>query len=293
MTMEVFKTEDTQGRGVLLSSDLVEICTNLASKNKTETVQPDGTKKTTEITTSGVGLDRAAGARSGKTPFETHLSHDVSRSFGHGIEKGKWTTITVVGTRGENAVYVNGEKIGSANNQMVCPLRFIGSPYGQSFVGKIRNLKIWNRALPPVALTNPQLSHMAASNIPENIALNCKVTASVSDVAYNLLPEYVTDASPESRWSSGKTGPQWLMIDLGSVRTASGVTIKWENAYAKKYAIETSTDGNEWNVVYTGEAKPGETNAQFPTVPARFVRLNLQEAANGWGYSIFNVEIYK
>jgi hypothetical protein len=40
---------------------------------------------------------------------------------------------------------------------MVCPLARLGSKTGNSFVGKIRNLKIVNRVAPPVA-TSPTIS---------------------------------------------------------------------------------------------------------------------------------------
>jgi hypothetical protein len=55
----------------------------------------------------------------------------------------------VVGERGKTTVYLNGKKTGESDNQMVCPLRQLGSKTGNSFVGTIRRLEVMAQALPP------------------------------------------------------------------------------------------------------------------------------------------------
>lgn len=288
MTMEVMKDQDVPGRGVLLSSELVEICGNYPWKQRVETKAADGSKTVKDMAGTGIGIARAAGARRGTgAPAETYLSHDVSRGFDKNFETNKWMTLTMVATRGTTAVFMNGEKIGLTGNQAVCPLRYLGSTRGQSFVGKIRKIKVWNRAL-----SDTEVGRAAGLDIPENVALKCAVTASVSDSANGFVPAQVTDADGGSRWSSGAGGAQWLMIDLGAERKISGAAIVWENAFAKKYGIAVSGDGKAWKDVFEGEGKVGETRAKFATVSARYVRLNFKEAATGWGYSIHNVEVF-
>jgi hexosaminidase len=287
LTMQVRKTQEAPGRNVLLSSDLVEVCGNYTRKEKITTKFADGTERKADVNFAGLGLTRAAGARRGSgTPAETYLGHDVSKAFGKELETGKWTTVTLVGTRGSTALFVDGLKVGTTNNQMVCPLRRLGSAHGQSFVGELRKIKVLNRAL-----TDAEVGRAAGLDIPENIARGCKVTASVSDEGYGLVATNVTDADGGSRWSSGRSGAQWLMIDLGSDKKIGGTAITWENAFAKKYAVEVSNDGTTWKEVFSGEGKVGEIKTTWPTASARYVRLNLKEAATSWGYSIFNVEV--
>ena len=47
--------------------------------------------------------------------------------------------------RGKTTVYIDGKKTGEAHNPMICPLRWFGSKTGHSFVGKVRNLRLYDR----------------------------------------------------------------------------------------------------------------------------------------------------
>jgi hexosaminidase len=157
LTMEVMKTKETDGRSVLLSSDLVEVCANYDCDKQVD-IKDDQGKKIGEKTVhhTGLGLVRCSGARLGLgSPAESHKVGSVSWSFDQKLELNKWTRVTVTGSRGASAVYLDGKKIGGSNNQMVCPLRTIGSAYGQSFVGKIRNLKVVNRLLTDEEIAQP------------------------------------------------------------------------------------------------------------------------------------------
>ncbi len=148
LTMEVMKTKETNGRSVLLSSDLVEVCANYEYDETVKKKDADGKTIATKINHFGLGLIRCAGATHGLgSPAESHSVGGVSRSFDQKLALNQWVTLTVTGSPGASAIYLDGKKIGGSNNQMVCPLRYIGSLYGQSFVGKIRNLKVLNRLL--------------------------------------------------------------------------------------------------------------------------------------------------
>ncbi len=287
LSMQVMKTEKTAKRGVILASDLVEICDNYDRKEEIKTKFADGTERKVKVDFSGIGLIRAAGARKGaETPEETYESHGVSHAFGKKPALNQWTTLTVVGTRGAYAVYLDGVKIGEDNNQMVCPLRTLGSPAGQSFVGKVRNLKVVNRAL-----TEHEIGLLAGVDIPEDMAPGCKVTASRTGREFD--PGAVTAEDGSVRWSSGGGGaPTWLAIDLGAPKTVAAVALKWETAYAKNYAIEVSSDDKSWKEVFAGKGEAGDTRAEFAPVNARFVRIQMKNAATGWGYSLWHVRVY-
>ena len=87
-------------------------------------------------------------------------------------------------------------------------------------------------------------------------------------------------------------GPEYLRVDLGSVRAINRVVINWENT-GRTFSIQTSTDGTNWNVVHTTpNGDGGIDEITFGTVNARFVRVYGTRRANAWGYSIFEFEVY-
>lgn len=148
LEMEVMKTAETGKRGVILSSDLVEICSDFSLTETTKTKGPDGKAISTPVKRQGIGLVRAAGAF-GKDPLDSVKSDQTSRVYSERLPLDAWSKITIVAEQGKTSVYLNGQKTGESNNQMVCPLRQFGSKTGNSFVGSIRNLKISGKALPP------------------------------------------------------------------------------------------------------------------------------------------------
>ncbi|UKJ09243.1 family 20 glycosylhydrolase [Solitalea lacus] len=157
LSVDLKKLQTVEGKNVFLSSDLVELCGNYSWKQK-EKIENNGQQN--EQIHSGIGIVRAAGARQGTgSPAETYLSHDVSNGFEQQLPLNQWTNLTIVAFKGGASVYINGQKIGETNNQILCPLRHIGSNYGDSFVGKIRNLKVWNRNL-----SNEEIENTAVSN---------------------------------------------------------------------------------------------------------------------------------
>jgi hypothetical protein len=61
--------------------------------------------------------------------------------------------VTIVAECGKTSVYVNGRKTGENYNQIVRPLRRLGSVNGNSFTGHARGLKVWNRNFTPSEIT--------------------------------------------------------------------------------------------------------------------------------------------
>jgi len=147
LTMEVFKTAETGMRGVILSSDLAEICADYSRTEEQINRNADGKKIKTRVTRRGIGVIRAAGSRDGADPASSHIAKDVSRVYSDPLILNQWTTITIVGDRRNTSVYVNGAKTGGSDNQTLCPIAQLGSPTGNSFVGRIRNLKVYDRIL--------------------------------------------------------------------------------------------------------------------------------------------------
>lgn len=104
----------------------------------------------------------------------------------------------------------------------------------------------------------------------------------------------VNDGNISTRWASEYRDGEWITIDLGKDEVVNGVGLTWEDAYAKAFKIQVSTDGNHWRDVYsTDDGRQGEQKIMFPEVTARYVRMQGVERATYWGYSLYNFEVYQ
>ena len=148
LTMEVCKTAETGGRGVILSSGLAEICSDFSRTEEKKSKDAAGKEIKTKLAKTGVGVVRAAGSP-GADPASSHLANDLSRVYGESLPPNEWVKLTVIGEPRHTTLFVNGEKVGEQREQSLCPLEILGSRTGNSFVGKVRNLKVYNYAKPP------------------------------------------------------------------------------------------------------------------------------------------------
>ncbi|MGA4957620.1 discoidin domain-containing protein [Streptomyces lavendulocolor] len=100
------------------------------------------------------------------------------------------------------------------------------------------------------------------------------------------------DGDPGTRWSSGFSDPQWLQVDLGGPAAVSQVVLRWEAAYAKAYRIELSTDGTNWSTAHSTTTGAGGTETVPVTGTARYVRMHGVTRATGYGYSLWELQVY-
>ncbi|MFI1980517.1 discoidin domain-containing protein [Streptomyces wedmorensis] len=100
------------------------------------------------------------------------------------------------------------------------------------------------------------------------------------------------DGDPGTRWSSAFADPQWIQVDLGSPAALSRVDLRWEAAYGKAYRIELSTDGATWTSAYSTAAGPGGNESLPVTGTARYVRVYGTTRATGYGYSLWEFQVY-
>jgi chitinase len=127
----------------------------------------------------------------------------------------------------------------------------------------------------------------------ENIAINKTISASTVEVAGFEAAKAFDGNSTTTRWSSAYTDNEWLAVDLGAAQTVSRVVLKWENAYATAYRIETSTDNVNWTAQKTvTDGTGGTADLSFPAVSARYVRFQGVTRATPYGYSIWEFEVY-
>lgn len=106
--------------------------------------------------------------------------------------------------------------------------------------------------------------------------------------------EYVADGKMNTRWSSKYEDDEWIYFDLGSKKQVSRMVLHWEKAYAEEYEIEISNDGKKWSKIYSeSDGKGGKEEIAFKDHNnTRYVRINLEDRATKYGFSLWEVEIY-
>ncbi|WP_424216577.1 discoidin domain-containing protein (plasmid) [Streptomyces sp. BI20] len=100
------------------------------------------------------------------------------------------------------------------------------------------------------------------------------------------------DGDNGTRWSSAFADPQWLRVDLGATAQVSQVVLRWETAAAKAYKIEFSTDGNAWTTAWSTANGAGGNVTLDVAGSARYVRMTGTERTTGYGYSLWEFQVY-
>ena len=107
----------------------------------------------------------------------------------------------------------------------------------------------------------------------------------------------VADDNNTTRATTNKANyaGSWLQADLGGSYTISKVIVVHEpdlQDYPRRYRIEVSSDGGQWQAVFEGRGEPGRSTATFNPVRARFVRITAiseRDAQHFW--SIYRLKI--
>jgi hypothetical protein len=125
------------------------------------------------------------------------------------------------------------------------------------------------------------------------LAYEKPVTAS-STHAREYLPRYAVDGDPATYWSSTFADPAWLAVDLGETRRISRVSITWENAFTKAFAVQVSSDGQTWTDVFTEEnGKGGVNEIKFAPVESHHVRISCAKRGTQWGHAIRELQVFE
>ncbi|MEU8460950.1 discoidin domain-containing protein [Streptomyces sp. NPDC029003] len=129
-----------------------------------------------------------------------------------------------------------------------------------------------------------------------DVALNRPTTASTyQNDGYGGCPcgpQLATDGRADTRWASTWADPQWLQVDLGSVKQLTHAQLVWETAYGKAYTIRVSDDGQAWRTAYATSAGDGGIDDFGLSASGRYVRLELTQRGTGYGYSLFQFGVY-
>ncbi|MGW4466211.1 ThuA domain-containing protein [Micromonospora sp. NPDC004704] len=124
-----------------------------------------------------------------------------------------------------------------------------------------------------------------------DLARHRPVTASSTYEAYRV-PGLAVDGDSSTRWSSEYADPQWISVDLGASYELARVRLNWETAAAKAYEIQTSPDGDTWTTVHSTTNGNGGVDDIQLSGTGRYVRMYATERTTGWGYSLFDFNVY-
>ncbi|WP_432163587.1 discoidin domain-containing protein [Streptomyces tendae] len=183
------------------------------------------------------------------------------------------------------------------------PLQFAGSTdsYTQSVaVGRRRARYVRIRCLTRATSWGSSLwavSLFDSARPSVDLALHASADASSTD-GEDRAAAHATDGDPRTRWSSAYEDDQWLRLDLGSEQSFDQVDLVWEQAYAKTFVVQVSSDNATWTDVATVDngASPlpfnnGNASLQiedFEAHTARYVRLNCGLRNTSWGNSLWS-----
>jgi fibronectin type 3 domain-containing protein len=137
-----------------------------------------------------------------------------------------------------------------------------------------------------------QVSATPAANTT-NRALNKPAFAS-SIEATGEEPAKAVDGNSGTRWTSLSADPQWIYVDLQATFSISRVKLNWETACGKDYLIQVSPDASTWTTIktVTGNTTAGVKDYTGLSGSGRYVRVYGTARATGFGYSLFDLEVY-
>jgi fibronectin type 3 domain-containing protein len=126
-----------------------------------------------------------------------------------------------------------------------------------------------------------------------NLALNKPATAS-SVEATGEEADKAVDGNSGTRWASLSADPQWIYVDLQATYNVTEVKLNWEAACGKDYLIQVSPDASTWTTIktVTGNTTGGVKDYTGLTGSGRYVRVYGTARATGFGYSLFDFEVY-
>ncbi|WP_432249461.1 beta-N-acetylglucosaminidase domain-containing protein [Streptomyces sanyensis] len=101
------------------------------------------------------------------------------------------------------------------------------------------------------------------------------------------------DGDPATRWSSPQGPSAWWQVELERPQRVGEVVLHWQDAYATRYRVQVSGDGSVWRTAATvTDGRGGREVVRMDAPDTRFVRVQGDERATDFGYSLFGVEAY-
>ena len=122
------------------------------------------------------------------------------------------------------------------------------------------------------------------------------ISIEASDEVSGNSAQNAMDDNMDSRWETSHGGEaSWLKIILKKEYKIAKIQIIWETASARKYDIQVSKEGSDWeNVASINDGTENDNRIiKFNPVKTKYVRIYCRERTTQWGYSIWEIEVYK
>ncbi|MFI8215749.1 discoidin domain-containing protein [Streptomyces sp. NPDC085932] len=153
------------------------------------------------------------------------------------------------------------------------------------------------RAVPLLALGALVASSLALAAPPaqaaETLLSQGRPATASSQEGDGYAPSAAVDGNlTGTRWASQWSDPQWFQVDLGQRSDLSRVVLTWEGAYGRSYRIQASDDGTDWRTLKAVTGGDGGTDELAVTGSGRYVRMLGTERSGGYGYSLWEFQVY-
>lgn len=197
-----------------------------------------------------------------------------------------WNTVKTV-TGGDG-----GEDVIEFNATDARYVRMLGTARGTGYGYSLWDFEVYTGKSSGGSTGGNTGSDTSDTPVNTNLALNASAEQSGAE-GDGMKADKAVDGDKGSRFSSNAVDDAWMSVDLGKTYSIDKVVITWEGAYGKDYNIQVSTDGNNWTTVkkMTGQ-NGGEDIVTFDSVKARYVKMQGVERGTGYGYSIWEFEVY-
>ncbi|MGW6275673.1 MULTISPECIES: beta-N-acetylglucosaminidase domain-containing protein [Streptomyces] len=125
-----------------------------------------------------------------------------------------------------------------------------------------------------------------------DLARGAKASSS-GDETKDFPASGANDGDPTTRWSSPVEDGAWWQLELAEPVRLGQVVLRWQDAYAAGYRVQTSADGRTWRTAATvKDGKGGRESIRMDARDTRFIRVQGDKRATRFGYSLWSVEAY-
>lgn len=126
-----------------------------------------------------------------------------------------------------------------------------------------------------------------------DLAAGAPATSSGDETA-DFPASALTDGDPGTRWSSPVRDDAWVQAELPRAARIGRVVLRWQDAYASRYTILTSADGQSWHTAAVISDGRGGTESVRLDAPSdtRFLRVQGMERGTKYGYSLYSLQAY-
>lgn len=125
-----------------------------------------------------------------------------------------------------------------------------------------------------------------------DLARGAKASSS-GDETKDFPASGANDGDPTTRWSSPVEDGAWWQMELAEPVRLGQVVLRWQDAYAAGYRVQTSADGKTWRTAATvKDGKGGRETVRMDARDTRYLRVQGDKRATRFGYSLWSVEAY-